>query len=118
MSVIWVNQQAVPSPSALAVSAFDVNGTSERNARGDLVIDRVAEKRRLDLEWAHLTPGQMAALLTAVGGNAFFEATYPDPQTGGLRTMTCCAEERSAAVLRMEGGAPVWRGLKMRWIER
>ena len=113
-----MNQRAVPSPSALEVSVFDVNGTVERNARGDTVIDRVATKRRLDLEWAHLSGGDMAALLAAVGEEGFFEAAYPDPETGKTRTMTCYAEERSAAVLRVENSAPVWHGLKMRWVER
>ena len=118
MSVLWVNQRAVPSPSALEVSAFDVAGAAERNALGETVVDRVAVKRRLDLVWAHLSPEDLAALLAAVGAEAFFEARYPDPETGSLRTMTCYVEDRSAALLRLEAGAPVWHDLKMRWTER
>lgn len=118
MPVLQVNEQAVPTPSALSVTVYDAGGTVDRNARGDTVIDRGAVKRRLDLTWAHLTPAELSGLLAAVGASAFFEATYPDPETGAARTMTCYAEERSAAVLRVEGGAPVWRDLKMRWTER
>lgn len=118
MAVLLVNQAAVPSPSELTVSVFEAAGTVDRNANGGAVIDRVAVKRRLELVWAHLSPAELAALLTAIGGESFFEATYPDPVTGGNRTMTCYAEERTAAVLRLENGAPVWRDLKMRWIER
>ena len=118
MPVLQVNGRAVPTPSSLAVTLFDVAATPERNARGEAVIDRVAVKRRLELSWAHLDPAELAALLGAVGENAFFEATYPDPAIGAARTMTCYAEERSAAVLRVEDGVPAWRDLKMRWIER
>ena len=118
MPVLQVNHMTVPAPSALAVTIADVAQTAERSASGAAVIDRVAVKRSLELSWAHLAPAELASLLAAVGEHAFFEATYPDPQTGQARTMTCYAEERSAAVLRVEDGAPVWRDLKMRWIER
>ena len=118
MAFLLVNQTAVPSPSEMTVEIFDVSGGVERSAGGSALIDRVAVKRRLELTWAHLSGVELRGLLSAVGAAPFFEATYPDPQTGAARTMTCYAEERAAAVQRVTNGVPVWQGLKMRWIER
>ena len=117
MSVLYVNDRPVPTPSSLTVTLFDVAGAGERNALGETVIDRVATKRRLELAWSHLSPEALAGLLAATG-ETFFTAAYPDPLTGAAREMTCFVEDRSAAVLRVEDGAPVWHDLKMCWTER
>ncbi len=118
MAILLVNGVGVASPSQMRVSVYDVSSAADRNANGDVVIDRVAVKRKLELEWAHLSAGQLSALLGAVGDGAFFQATYPDPVTGAARTMTCYAGERAAAVMRVENGQPVWKDLAMEWIER
>ena len=118
MAILLVNGVEVASPSEMRVSVYDVASAADRNAKGDVVIDRVAVKRKLELKWAHLSAAQMSALLAAVGDEAFFQATYPDPATGAARMMTCYAGERAAAVLRVEDGQPVWKDLTMEWIER
>jgi len=81
------------------------------------VIDHVAAKRRLELRWPCLAPDQLQILLNATCG-AFFEAGYPDPIAGGMRTMTCYCGERAMGVLRMDGGRPLWTDIEMNWIER
>ena len=58
------------------------------------------------------------SLLTAVGSDAFFSVTYPDPATGAARTMQCCCEERKTGILRMADGAPVWVDAGFTLIER
>ena len=118
MAILLVNGAEVASPSVMRVSVYDVSGAADRNANGNAVIDRVAVKRKLELEWAHLSAAQLSTMLGAVGDQVFFEATYPDPLTGAARTMICYAGERAAAVLRVEDGQPVWKDLAMEWIER
>lgn len=117
MAILLVNGAEVAPPSEMRVSVYDISGAADRNANGGAVIDRVAVKRKIELKWAHLTAAQLSALLGAVGGEAFFQATYPDPATGAAREMTCYAGERTAAVLRVENGQPVWTDLAMEWIE-
>lgn len=117
MSTIKVNGAAVPSPSELKVTVFDVSSGEARSASGGLVMDRIAVKRRLSLRWAHLTPAELGALLGQVGGG-FFEAEYPDPRLMAQRTMVCRCGEAAAGVLRVDGGAPVWVDVRMEWTER
>ena len=118
MAVLFVNGQAVPAPASMKVTVFDVSSTADRNASGNVVIDRVGTKRKLELSWAHLTGSQLSALLTAVGTEVFFTVQYPDPQTGGMRSMECYSGDRSTGIMRVEGGEPVWTKIEMNWIER
>ena len=117
MAMLTVNGAAIPAPSEMQVTVFDVNPAQERSAAGELVMDRVAVKRRIDLRWAYLAGSDLAALLSAVGGG-FFEAGYPDPVTGEARSMRCCCGDRASGVLRMEDGAPVWTNVEMSWTEK
>lgn len=117
MAILTIGGEAIPSPSELKVSIFQVGSDETRSASGMLVSDRIAEKRRLNLRWAHLTPAQLGALLGKVGA-AFFQATYPDPKTMAVRTMTCHCGECGAGVLRMVDGAPVWTDVEMEWVEK
>lgn len=84
MAVITVNGAAMPAPSTLKVTIFDVASTADRNASGQVVMDRVGTKRKLEMTWAHLTPAQLSQLLQAVGTDVFFTAGYPDPQTAQM----------------------------------
>lgn len=118
MAVLKVNGADMPAPSAMKISIFDVSATADRSASGKMIIDRVGTKRKLELSWAYLSAAELSALLTAVGEKTFFTAAYPDPQTGGERSMTCYCGDRATGVLRMENGAPVWTDVEMNWIER
>ena len=116
MAVLTVGGAAVKAPSELKVSVFEVGSGEMRSASGALVKDVVAQKRRLSLRWAHLTPVQLGSLLGAVS-DAYFTAVYPDP-AGGMRTAQFGCGDVSTGVLRMEGGSPVWTDVAMEWIER
>ena len=118
MAILKVNGADMPAPTSLKINIFDVSASADRSASGRAVIDRVGTKRKLEMTWAHLSPEDLSRLLTAVGEDVFFTAEYPDPQTGGMRSMSCYCGDRATGVLRMEGGAPVWTDVEMNWIER
>lgn len=118
MTVLRINDQAAPTPSSMRVTVFDVSSTADRNALGNVVIDRVGVKRKIELSWAHLTARQLSTLLAAVGDNVFFTVQYPDPMEGGSKEIVCYAGDRSTGVLRMENGEPIWTNIEMNWIER
>lgn len=114
--MLLVNGAAAPAPSAMQVTVFDVSSGEKRNAAGSAVIDRTAVKRRLELQWAHISGEDLAALLNEIGG--LFEVSYPDPVSGQDRSMQCYCGERVAGILRMQAGKPVWTDVKMIWTER
>lgn len=116
MGMLMVNKMAISAPTGLKVTVFDVGAEVSRNAAGNAVMDICAEKRKLDLQWAHMDGAALSALLEAMNG--FFEVDYPDPLSGGQRTMFCYCSERTVGILRMVDGEPVWTDVKMVWTER
>lgn len=115
--MITVNGTTIKTPQKLSVGIYDVSSNADRNAQGKIVIDRVAVKRKLEMEWGALTNAQISAILTAVT-SVFFSVTYPDPQTGANLTITCYVGDRTAPMLMYQNNTPMWEGLKMNFIEQ
>ena len=115
--MIKINGMTLRSPKSLQANIYDVSKTADRNAEGTMMIDIVASKRKLEIEWGPLTPAQSSAILTAVQSK-FFSVTYPDPETGADKTITCYKGDRTSPIMRYTAGVPLWSGLKMSLIEQ
>ena len=114
--MLKVNGTTIKTPKRMSVGIYDVSKSADRNAQGDILIDRVAVKRKVECEWGALTNAEMSALLSACTA-VFFSVTFPDPQTGGNKTITCYVGDRTAPVYKYNG-TPLWEGLKMNFIEK
>lgn len=115
MSLI-INGVTVVAPKSFKVSISDVDGETGRNARGDMVRDRVAVKRKLECEWGLLSQAEMSALLTAVKSE-FFTVSYPDPEVG-IVSRNFYVGDRSAPAYSWANNLKPWSGLSMNFIER
>lgn len=115
--MLKINGVAVATPKVFKVDISDIDGETSRNARGDMIRDRVATKRKLNCEWAPLTMAEISTLLKAVR-NVFFTVEYPDPMEGKVITKTFYVGDRSTPMLYMQNGVPMWEGLTMNFIER
>ena len=93
--MIWVNGARIHTPSKFSVNVYDVSSEASRNAMGEIMIDRVGVKRKLEMEWPALSNDAVAMLLSVVT-DIFFTVTYPDPITGTDRTITCYCGDRTA----------------------
>jgi len=116
--MIEINGVKVATPSAFEVSIEDRGEFSAMNVLGERLADRLAVKRVIDVEWAQLSEAALNDILEKVTADVFFGVKYPDPVDGGMRTADFRATERNVRVYRMDSGAPVWTGLRMRWEER
>lgn len=114
--MLKINGVAIPTPSSFQASVLDISN-AERNANGDMNIDRVATKRKIEVEWKQISNTSMSALLKAVE-DIFFTVTYPDPYTGTEQTKTFYVGDRTAPMYNYNAGSPVWENLKMNFIER
>ena len=94
----------------------DLDGETNRNANGDLIRDRIAVKRKLNLEWGPLTQSEISTLLSAVS-SVFFTVTFPDPMSGVV-TKTMYVGDRTAPAYSFINGEVKWQGLKMNFIEK
>ena len=115
-NVLYLNSAYVKTPQKLSVGIYDVSSMADRNAAGEILIDRVATKRKIECEWGALTNAEISTILALVT-SVFFTVKYPDPQTGAEKTITCYVGDRTAPIYRVSG-TPVWEGLKMNLIEK
>lgn len=115
--MLKVNGIQIADPMEMKVDISDLDGETNRNARGDLIRDRIAVKRKISLEFPPLTAAQMSQLLSLIQ-DVFFDVTYPDPQTGANRTATFYVGDRSAPALYYRNGQVMWRGVSFNFVER
>lgn len=114
--MLSINGVAIATPKIYEAGISDLDGETNRNANGDLIRDRIAVKRKLNLEWGPLTQSEIAPILNAVSG-VFFTVTFPDPQLGQV-TKTMYVGDRTAPAYSCIKGQMKWQGLKMNFIEK
>lgn len=66
--MIKINGVAIATPKIYEATVSDLDGESNRNAAGQLIRDRIAVKRKLNLEWGPLSQSEIAPILNAVSG--------------------------------------------------
>lgn len=115
--MLKINGVAIATPSTFKVDINDIDGEAARNARGDMIRDRIATKRKISCEWPALSMGEVSTLLQAVK-SVFFTVEYPDPMEGTNLTKTFYVGDRSMPVYMIRNGQALWEGLSMNLIER
>lgn len=116
MTVIKINGVELPTPSELQIGIMDLS-KAERNARGTMIIERVATKRKLELSYAFLNKDELSQVLNAVSP-VFFSVTYQDPLTSGSRTGTFYCGDRNVGLIDFRKGIPRYKDIKFDLIER
>lgn len=114
--MIKINGVAIDTPKIYEATVSDLDGESNRNAAGQLIRDRIAVKRKLNLEWGPLSQSEIAPILNAVSG-VFFTVTFPDPQLG-IITKTMYVGDRTAPAYQYIDEEVKWSGLKLNLIEK
>lgn len=115
--MIKVNGSKIPTPSTLQIDISDIDGETYRNAKGEMIRDRITTKRKLNMTWNAISPQDMKTLLQAVA-NEFFTVEYPDPMTGTNVTKTMYVGDRNAPMYRNLNGSILWSGLTMNFVEK
>lgn len=115
-NLIAIDGMALPVPDAITVTIMDLDGESERNSLGQLIRDRVATKRKVEVEYKKLDGPAMRTVLEKVEP-VFFALAYPDPYTGGRRTITAYCGDRSVPIKYIRNGQIYWN-VKLSMTER
>lgn len=111
--MLRINGVDITAPKAFQVDIEDVDGESGRNARGEMLRDRIAIKRKLNCEWGPLNDEQISTILKSVK-DVFFTVSYPDPEEGTTISKTFYVGNRNMPML-YNG---LWEGLKMNFVEK
>lgn len=118
MALLNINNIDLPAPTTLqpTITDLDSEGTG-RNQLGVMFRDRIAVKRKVHCEWGILSKTEMVTILDAIS-DASFNLTYPDPQTGSLKTITAYVGDRSPAVVKVINDIDwMWTGLSLDFVE-
>ena len=115
MALIKINGVEISTPDCTP-NIMDIN-KMERNARGDMIGERITTKRKLELSWKFLRQQELSQILNLVAP-LFFQVEYVDPQEGGLKTGTFYAGDRSCPMLSFTNGVPLYKDVKFNIIER
>jgi hypothetical protein len=120
--MIKINGVLMPSPSSMVPGFYDVSTIGDRNALGDALIDRVATKRKYELQWNYPDALTLKTLLTAIGeagtSSVFFSFTCVDPAINAEATKTFYAGDRMMPVYRYNNGSPIYEYLKVSFIQK
>lgn len=114
--MIKVNGVVIPTPSDYQVGIMDLS-KAERNARGTLIIERIATKRKIELSWNYLDKARLSQLLNLISP-IFFQVEYIDPQENNWKTGTFYVGDRHVGALDYRNGNIRYKDIKFNIIER
>lgn len=116
--MLKINGVEVTAPKTYQPSLNDIDGATNRNANGELIRDRIATKRKLEMEWGPLSQNEISTLLNAVA-DEFFECEFLDPKDGVIaKTMYVGDRTAPAYLYDSDSGEMKWKSLKMDFIEK
>ena len=96
--MITVDGTELPCPSGFTFGLQDVSlGESGRTDDAVMHKNRVAQKRKIQLEWVGLDWAQTALIMQAVNPE-YIDVKYPDMLTGTYQTRTFYVGDRTAPV--------------------
>jgi hypothetical protein len=113
--VLTFNGIPVPTPSEYLWGIYDIS-EAERNARGNMLIERINTKRKLELMWRYLGKSELQQLLELVSATTI-DVSFQDPQTGTVRTGTFYCGDRTVGALDYRNGQVRWKDIKFNLIE-
>lgn len=114
--MIKINGVVIPAPSDYGVAIQDISN-AERNAKGTIIIERIATKRKISMTWQYLSSDDLSNILTLVSP-VFFCVEYIDPQDNGTKSGTFYSGDRNSNGIGIKNGKMHWKDTKFDLIER
>lgn len=106
-----------PAPTDYKVD-FEPIVDAQRNANGDMILEYIAEKRRLNLQWKRLNGEYYQKILQSrKGANITGSLSFFDPSEGMVVEMKAYASPVTAPLIRYEDGLQMWENVSVNFIE-
>ena len=115
MALIRINDTTIPTPSSYDIGVQDISKAT-RNALGNMIIERINTKVKINLSWKSLTPLEQTSVLFAVSGTSF-EVEYLDPRTDTILSKEFYCGDRSTGLYSHVDNKPVWREVSFNLVE-
>lgn len=116
MAIISINGVAMPTPTDFQVGVMDIS-KAQRNANGNMIIERIATKKKLFLTYAYLERADLKTILNAIAPT-FYNVQYMDPELNAMRTGSFYCGDRNVGMVDYIDGIPRYKDLSFNLIER
>lgn len=117
MALLKINGVDVsPTPTTYDISILDIT-KAERNANGQMIIERIAQKRKIAISYAFLTAAQLSTLLNQTSA-IYYDVTYLDPVSNSYLTSSFYNGDKNIGMVDFLNGVPRYKDFKLDLIER
>lgn len=116
MALVSIGGVALPTPAELQVGVMDIS-KAERNANGNMIIERIATKRKLFITYTYLTSSDLSLILQKIAP-AYFNVSYLDPQTNSFKTGSFYCGDRNVGYVDYINGIARYKDFTFNLIER
>lgn len=116
MALISINGVELPTPSDYKVGIMDIV-KAERNANGEMIIEKIATKRKIELAWKYLSKDDLGNVFKMVN-STFFNVEYIDPEECGEKSGTFYCGDRNAGALDYWNENIRYKDIKFNLIEK
>lgn len=115
--VFSIDGTTIKSPHKIKYGKFRLS-KSGRIANGDMVMDIIAKKTRLDCTWIAIKGADLKIILDLLDANTFYQVAYPDPDDPDAQTTKTMYCGDNLAELAIPDGKRVYKDVTIPFIER
>lgn len=115
MALLTIGGVVMPTPTELSLGYMDIS-KAERNAKGNMIIERINTKRKLEIRYSYITAADLETLLKAVSPTTF-SVTFLNGQTNSFQTGTFYCGDRNVSFIDYIDGVPRYKDFTFNVIE-
>lgn len=114
-----IDGTTIKTPTELSIDIEPID-KAERTESGAMMIEFIANKRKLSCSWIYMTNAELVTLYALVTTSTrIVSIAYEDPETGTTRTGNFYTGAKGCGVNRISGGAVTgWNDVKFNCIEQ
>jgi hypothetical protein len=116
LALITIGGVAIPTPTEYTIGVMDIS-KAERNANGNMIIERITTKRKISISYAFLTASSLKTILTAISPT-FYNVTYLDPVNNTFVTSSFYAGDRNMGMIDFQDGVARYKDVSFDLVER
>jgi hypothetical protein len=115
--MITISGTTIKTPSDYSVGIMDID-KAERNTNGNMIIENIAKKRKLELTWKYLSKAELNTIQGLVkGASRFVTVTYIDLD-GESASGTFYSGDLVPTAMSYRSGTIRWKDVKLSLIEQ
>lgn len=114
--MIKINGTQIKTPSEYQLGIMIIS-KSERNAKGEMISEFIAKKRKIELQWNYLSGSEAKLIESLVKNTMFFSVQYPEID-GTMTTKTMYSGDFILKTIDYRDGVIRWKDVPLSLVEK